>query len=86
MSWYGFRSWIECSYRDVKSDGRARQRSRDSNPERAERQWLAMAVALLWTITLGGEQEAQSHDQLINDSEPSPLMIPIRQISCFLNG
>lgn len=86
VSWYGFRSWIECSYRDVKSDGWQWQRTRLTNPERAERQWLAMAVALLWTITLGGEPEAQSHDQLISEKEPSPSMIPIRQISCFLNG
>ncbi len=86
VCWYGFRSWIECSYRDVKSDGRARQRTRLSNPERAERHWLAMAVALLWTITLGGEQEAQSHDQLMSESAQSPPITPIRQISCFLNG
>ena len=77
---------IECSYRDVKSDGRARQRTRLRNPERAERQWLAMAVALLWAITLGGEQEAQSHEEFISDSEPSTSMISIRHISCFLNG
>ncbi len=86
VCWYGFRSWIECSYRDIKSDGRARQRTRLSNPERAERHWLAMAVALLWTITLGGEQETQSHDQLMSDSVQSPPITPIRQISCFLNG
>ncbi len=86
VCWYGFRSGIECSYRDVKSDGRARQRTRLRNPSRAERQWLAMAVALLWAITLGGEQEAQSHEELISDSEPSTSMISIRHISCFLNG
>ncbi len=45
-----------------------------------------MSVALLWAITLGGEQEAQSHDQLISEKKPSSSMIPIRQISCFLNG
>ena len=53
---------------------------------RAERHWLAMAVALLWTITLGGEQEAQFHAQLMSDSAQSPPITPIRQISCFLNG
>lgn len=84
--WYGFRSWIESSYRDVKSDGRARQRTRLKNPERAERHWLAMAVALLWMVTLGGESEAQSDDPLIFDSEKSPCPSPTRQISCFLNG
>ena len=86
VCWYGFRSWIECSYRDVKSDGWKWQRTRLRNSERAERHWLAMAVALLWTITLGGEQEAQSHDQLICEKELSFPITPIRQISCFLNG
>ncbi len=86
VSWYGFRSWIECSYRDVKSDGWQWQRTRLRNPERAERQWLAMAVALLWAITLGGEQEAQSHDEFISEKEPSTSMTSIRHISCFLNG
>ncbi|MEM9275485.1 MAG: transposase [Cyanobacteria bacterium P01_F01_bin.143] len=86
VCWYGFRSWIECSYRDVKSDGWQWQRTRLRNPERAERQWLAMAVALLWTITLGGEQEAQSHEKLISDSEQSTSALPLRHLSCFLNG
>ena len=86
VCWYGFRCWIECSYRDVKSDGWQWQRTRLRNPERAERQWLAMAVALLWTITLGGEQEAQSHEKLIFDSEQSTSALPLRQLSCFLNG
>ena len=27
--WYGLRSWIECSYRDVKSDGWQWQKTRD---------------------------------------------------------
>ncbi len=35
--WYGFRSWIESSYRDVKSDGRARHKTRLREPQRAER-------------------------------------------------
>ena len=60
--WYGFRSWIESSYRDVKSDGWQWQRTRLRNPERAERHWLAMAVALLWMVTLGGESETQSDE------------------------
>ena len=45
-----------------------------------------MVVALLWAITLGGAQEAQSHEEFISDSEQSTSMIPIRQLSCFLNG
>ncbi len=54
--WYRFRSWIESSYRDVKSDGWQWHKTRLRDPSRAERIWLAMAVATLWTITMGSEQ------------------------------
>ncbi len=43
-----FPPWIESSYRDVKSDGWQWQKTRLRQPDRAERHWLAMAVALLW--------------------------------------
>ena len=66
---YGFRSWIESSYRDVKSDGWQWQRTRLTNPERAERHWLAMAVATLWMVTLGGA-EITSSGQEIGDCAP----------------
>ena len=84
--WYRFRSWIECSYRDVKSDGWQWHKTRLRNPDRAERHWLAMAVALLWMVTLGGEQESISSDEKIGDRQKLPELIPTRQISCFLNG
>jgi len=45
--WYSFRSWIESSYRDVKSDGWQWHKTRLREPARAERIWLAMAVATL---------------------------------------
>ena len=60
VDWYRFRSWIECSYRDLKSDGfgwhkrghGGRRRfapvrcpSRLRQPDRAEPHWLAMSVA-----------------------------------------
>lgn len=39
IGWYGFRSWIECSYRDVKSDGWQWHKTRLLKAERAERHW-----------------------------------------------
>lgn len=86
ISWYGFRSWIECSYRDIKSDGRARHKTRLRQPDRAERHWLAMAVAMLWMITLGGEQEISSNEPLISDRSLALESTPTHDISCFLNG
>ena len=91
--WYSFRSWIESSYRDVKSDGWQWHKTRLTEPARAERIWLAMAIATLWTITMGnGEQEdlqktfkgkGISQDEVKPKSE---LKKTNRSISCFLQG
>jgi hypothetical protein len=45
-----------------------------------------MAVALLWMVTLGGEQEVSCDEELISDSCDPNERILTRQISCFLNG
>lgn len=88
ISWYGFRSWIECSYRDFKSDGWKWHKTRLTQPDRAERHWLAMSVAMLWIITLGGEQEVSDSEQLVrkrfDSSESTPASTPT--LSCFING
>jgi hypothetical protein len=57
-AWYGMRSWIEDSFKDIKSDGWQWQKTRMSDPKRAARFWLALATASLWVISLGGEAEA----------------------------
>lgn len=84
VSWYGFRSWIECSYRDLKSDGFGWHKTRLRQPDRAERHWLAMAVAMLWTVTVGGEQEFSDERTSVSDRTSSASFIP--SVSCFLNG
>ena len=67
ISWYGFRSWIEYSYRDFKSDGWKWHKTRLRQPDRAERHWLAMSVAMQGKLTLGGKEEIDSDKQLISD-------------------
>lgn len=85
VSWYGFRAWIECSYRDVKSDGWQWHKTRLRQPDRAERHWLAMAVAMLWMVTLGGEQELTSEEALVSGRTFSQSSSTL-SVSCFLNG
>lgn len=91
--WYGFRSWIESSYRDLKSDGWQWHKTRLREPARAERLWLAMAVATLWTVTMGSEEQLHLRetlkDKAIADDEIQPkseLKKINRNISCFLQG
>lgn len=86
VRWYGFRSWIECSYRDVKSDGFGWHKTRLKQPDRAERHWLAMSVAMLWILALGGEQEVSSDKPLIHDRQLNSGTTPLYSLSCFVNG
>lgn len=91
--WYGLRAWTECGYRDLKSDGWQWHKTRLIDPLRAERHWLALAVATLWIVTLGGESDAHPLDNLFEQlpahhvSKTRPRRLnPPRQISCFLRG
>lgn len=88
--WYSYRMWIEAGYRDFKHDGWHWHASRITDPQRAERLWLAMSVATLWMLTLGTQLEAQQ-STLPKGTPPRPLPLPTRrtqqrQLSCFLLG
>lgn len=93
IGWYGLRAWIECGFKDLKSAGWQWQDTRMTDPERASRLWLAMAVATLWVVSVGGEADA-------SDAQPQPIELPegatplprphrmrrSRSVSCFRRG
>ncbi len=56
--WYGMRSWIEGGFKDTKRGGWHWHQTKMTDPERAERLWLAIAVATLWAVSVGGEADA----------------------------
>lgn len=56
-AWYGMRAWIECGFRSTKRGGWQWQQTKMTNPARAARLWLAIAVATLWVVSVGGEAE-----------------------------
>jgi len=56
-SWYGLRGWIEQGYKRVKGEGWNLPRTRITTCQRLERLWLAVAVATLWVLEVGGEAE-----------------------------
>jgi hypothetical protein len=58
IAWYGMRTWIERGFRTFKRGGWQWQNTRMSDPERAARFWLALSVATLWVISVGGEADA----------------------------
>jgi hypothetical protein len=55
---YSLRTWIECGFKDVKRGGWQWQQTRMTDPARASRFWLAIAVATLWVVSVGGEADA----------------------------
>jgi Transposase DDE domain len=55
--WYGVRAWIEQGFKITKRAGWQWQRTRMTEPERAARLWLAVAVATLWLLSVGGEAD-----------------------------
>jgi hypothetical protein len=58
IAWYALRTWVECGFKDSKRGGWQWQQTQMTDPRRAERLWLALAVAMLWTVSLGSVIEA----------------------------
>ena len=40
------------------------------DPQRAERLWLALAVATIWLVSVGGQVDAQRDARPLNDRPP----------------
>ncbi len=64
-----------------------------SNPERAERHWLAIAIATLWQISVGGAVDANMPISSLNELPKSHVArrnfkdsVPHRWLSCFRRG
>lgn len=58
ICWYEMRSWIECLFKDMKRGGFGWHHTKMTDPVRAERLWLAIAVATLYLVSIGGQAEA----------------------------
>jgi Transposase DDE domain len=58
-AWYAFRSWIEQGFKVIKGAGWQWQQTRMTDPARVARHWLALAVATLWLVQVGGAAESE---------------------------
>lgn len=65
--WYGMRAWIEQSFRIAKRGGWQWHRTRMTDPQRASRLLLAISVATLWLMSVGGELDGEIPDSTIPD-------------------
>jgi hypothetical protein len=59
VSWYGMRTWIETGFKDFKRGLWGWHHSKMQEASRVERLWLAMAVAQVWSVSVGCQAEGQ---------------------------
>ena len=93
VAWYALRGWIECGFKDAKRGGWHWEQTKMSDPRRAERLWLAMALATLWVVSVGCQAEAALPTPLLDDlpdthiarQRASGRHAP-RAVSCFRRG
>jgi hypothetical protein len=74
---YGWRAWMEAGFKDFKRGGWRWEQTKMKRPERAERLWLVMAVATLWSLSVGGYADG--------------MAVPLgsmgkRSLSCLVQG
>jgi hypothetical protein len=94
VAWYGLRAWIECGFKDAKRGGWHWEQTKMRDPRRAERLWLAMAVATLWVVSVGCQAEVTQPVPLLDDlpmqhiarRRAVPGRAPGRVLSCFRRG
>jgi hypothetical protein len=76
--WYGMRMWIEHGFKDDKRGGFRWEQTKMTDPTRATRLWLVLALAHLWTVSLADEAQP---------SLALPLAPPrTRALSCLNQG
>ncbi len=93
VAWYGLRAWIECGFKDSKRGGWHWEQTKMTDPRRAERLWLAMALATLWTVSVGCHAEVTLPVPQLTALPEQHIARrratgrpPVRHLSCFRRG
>ena len=63
--WYAYRSWVEQGFKVAKSGGWDWQKTRVTDPDRAARMWVVLAVATAWLVEVGGLAEFEPRAETI---------------------
>ena len=84
--WYGLRAWIETGFKFIKSAGWNWHRTRMTDPQRATRLWLVVALATLWLLCVGGYAEHAILLTTVPDLARLPRSTKSRQVSIFRRG
>ena len=93
VAWYGLRAWVETGYKQTKRGGWHWEQSKLRDPERAERLWLALAVATLWVVSVGSAAEAAEQPCELSKLPARHVarrtargLRPPRTLSCYRHG
>jgi hypothetical protein len=93
VAWYCLRAWVECGFKDLKRDGWQWQHTRMTDPARAARLWLVLAVATLWVLSVGGAAELSLPSPQLEALPPCHIARRTasgrpapRLLSCFRRG
>ena len=96
VAWYGLRAWVECGFKDFKSGGLGWHHEKMQDAGRVERLWFAMAVAMVWLVSLGTQAESQlpvaCPEQLPEQHiarkrmKQASSQPPVRRLSCTQRG
>ncbi len=97
VSWYGMRTWIESGFKDFKRGLWGWHHSKMKEASRVERLWLAMAVAQVWTVSVGCQAEVELQQKGFGASLPATHIAsrrrkrpadqpPERRLSCVVRG
>ena len=62
-TWYALRGWIEQGFKRLKGEGWKLPRTRIKDCKRLQRLWLAVAVATLWVLEVGGAAEVREQEK-----------------------
>jgi hypothetical protein len=97
VSWYGMRTWVETGYKDFKRGLWGWHHSKMPEASRVERLWLAMAVAQVWTLSVGIQAEETLRQEPLGEGLPAQHVAclrrkrpadqpPPRRLSCVVRG
>ena len=90
VAWYGLRAWIECGFKDCKRGGWGWHQTKMTDPARASRLWLVLAVATFAVVRAGGAAEsgleAVTWDGVPDLAPVRPRRTRPRLLSCFRHG
>lgn len=77
-AWYGLRAWCEQGFKCTKRGGWQWQMTRMTDPDRAARLWLALALAMFWMVAIGADLETGPPESCPDLPDLRPLLGGVR--------